>query len=312
MRVRSASCLDAEAQARARGQQVGSDDRIGGGLDLEVVQHDGVDDLAGLGDRAHPVPPDLGVLDEADAARASQLATLELGLLDGQVQAGLAASAGRGLAQRRRASRSRRRLVLELDVDLVLGRSSSSSSSTRRRVAAARGPRAWRWPTASNGPRVAQRRAGVRGVVVQSTLLARRSTPRRLGLGRVDDHDVAALAGHPLEGCAEVVTGADDLRRQPEGYGERCAVQPGRDARLATPGGVELGEQLLLVVGADHQATVAQRTAPRRVLDVLDRAPRQPAPGATEPDPHALRVGDQQRRAGVDEAVATSSRPAAP
>ncbi len=74
--MRSASWSTAEAEAGARRGELRPDDRVLGGLDREVVDDERLHRRAGAGDRAHPVAPDHGVLDEVDAAGAAQLAGL--------------------------------------------------------------------------------------------------------------------------------------------------------------------------------------------------------------------------------------------
>ena len=123
-----------------------------------------------------------------------------------------------------------------------------------------------------------------------------------LGGRRLEDDDLAGVTGHAPEGLGQVAVGADDARREPERDGERGAVQQAGDAGVALAGAGELGLDQLEVVGYDDQPAVAQQALPRRVLHVVHRRPGQPTPGPAEPDPDPLRVGDEQRGAGVDEA----------
>ena len=87
--------VDAEPEPGAGGDELGADDGVVGRLDRELVDEQRLDGVAGGGDRADPVAPDLGLLDQVHAAGTAQLAAL------GQLGAGLRLVGGeRGGARR--------------------------------------------------------------------------------------------------------------------------------------------------------------------------------------------------------------------
>ena len=121
-----------------------------------------------------------------------------------------------------------------------------------------------------------------------------------LRLGR-DLDDLRRVAREAGQGGGQVAAGAGHPGGQGERHGERRAVQPAGEPGLPTAGAVELLDQPRGVVHDQHQPAVAEQAAAGPVLDLAQRAPREPAPVAAEPDPDALGVGDEQRGAGVDQ-----------
>ncbi len=127
----------------------------------------------------------------------------------------------------------------------------------------------------------------------------------------LDDVDLGGLHGQGLDderraprellqSSGQLVGRVADPRGQAQRHGERLAVEPSR------PGGVApgtAGEVVEHAVGGsrdEQQSTVAQPSA-GVVLDALQGSPGETAPGPAEADPHALRVGDEEGRARVDE-----------
>ena len=327
--------VDGEAEPGAGGDQLRPDDRVVGRLDLVVVDpRSGSTAWPGLAIGLTRSPQTWVSSTRLTLPGPAQLATLAASVvLDGRVAPHLGALGShrsrRGRASRWRSTGSGRRWVLD---------SSSVVTPRRRRPATGRRARG-RQPIAAAararlGSAESRRSASVRGSAWSgSGCGGRRARGRRArqstgsgcgsaaasGFGLWPDRGVDGGLGDADDGGAGEVGGRRSGRRrhrdpgrERQRHGERGAVQllaeprtgggrGGRAPRSGGPGGGPPGP-------AGRRGT--GRAA--AVLDPGERTPRQPAPRAAEPDPHALGVGDEQRGPGVDERGEVRRRRAPP
>ncbi len=118
---------------------------------------------------------------------------------------------------------------------------------------------------------------------------------------RLDDDHVGAALRQRGEPVGQLPALRRDLRRQTHGHGQRGAVHLLVQGGGPAAPGVEAVEGAGQAVRREHQPAVLEQAAARLHDDPVDGVPGQPAPLVAEPDPHTEVVGDQQRRARVDE-----------
>ena len=286
MRVRSASSSTRQAQPLAGGRELRADHRVGRRLGGVVVDEERRPRPRGRrAARPRPGCPPRGR--RSSSARVSWRTSARAAATVSRAGAGvsLATSSGSGSSSS------------DLVVEASSGSSLVASSRAGRSKRAATTP--IRWATRAAG-REARAQSGSRSSASSSSA----TRPRlRLGLELgtalvLDDRGAAvgelaqarsARSGRPRPWCR-----GRAARRAARGA---AAVEPGDPAGA----GVEVLEHPLDVVGAHDQQAVAPPAAAGPVLDLVQPAPRQPDPGAAEPQPDAEVVGDEQRRAGVEQ-----------
>ena len=270
----------------------------------------GVDGVAAPGDRAHPVAPDLGVLDQARRCPARRSSRPSRSVSS--------TSAGRGgtslrVDRRSLAQRAPGSALADERVDVAASESAATSSSTssssarHRRPSSARRQRRSRRRQQAAMRAIARRRSSGRGsrsgrpslgrLVGSSSVVGRSSAGSALGRARRPrrrpgssdrlDRDSPGRCGRQRRQGR----GRGRRRRRRRGSRGRAAARTARrtagvdDRAWRRAGGVELGEQALGVVRHDDQAAVAQEAAARRVLDARrprpTGSPRQVRPSRT-------------------------------